>query len=405
MHLLILSFQVDAGDDNLRKKRLTVNKLESDKDVISGQQVFVAYPACPDDEISLVDIWKILYKGKKIIIGSFVAGVLVAAIAVVLLPKIYRAKTVLLPPQLSNVAALSVSGIYKAEPQAIYKEFLINLHSHGLRYQYFRDYLLSDFRHRKQGGKKDDYELFTIGFDKRLKISSKYISKKGGGTDFIAVTLDGENYDSVASWLQKYIAFVDEYTVKKLVTNVHAQLKLQADEIKEQIAFLRLVAFQERQDRIAKLKEAYAIAKRLQIEKPTGSAFVVDEKRKTSSDEKTGIIFSSNEVPLYFRGYLALQGELEQLQNRKSDDSFIVGLRELQGKLSFLEKKQIDSKIIHAVQVDQQARTNNKPIEPKNILIMLFGIVLGAIFGIVVTLITRNTSTFNNNPDNCMPNG
>ena len=41
-----------------------MNNLETDKEVIPGQQVFVAYPACSDDEINLVDIWKILCKGK-----------------------------------------------------------------------------------------------------------------------------------------------------------------------------------------------------------------------------------------------------------------------------------------------------------------------------------------------------
>ena len=358
-----------------------MNKLESEKNVISGQQVLVAYPACPDDEINLVDIWKILYKGKKIIIGSVVACLLVAMVVVLLLPKIYRAKTVLLPPQLSDITALSVPGIYTAGPQAIYKEFLINLHSHGLRYQYFKDHVLSDFHGKKQGDRIDDYQIFIKEFDKLLKISSK-INSKGDEIDFKVVTLDGKNYDRLANWLGKYITFVDEHTVNKLTSNVQAQVKLRAEGIKEQIAILRLVASRERQDRIARLKEADIIAKLLQIEKPTGSTFVAGDKKKTPETRETGLIFGSNEVPLYFRGYLALQGELEQLQNRKSDDSFIVGLRELQGRLSFLEKKQIDSKIIHAVQVDQQARTDGKPVKPVGKLIVILGGFLGVMVGI-----------------------
>ena len=357
-----------------------MNKLETEKNVISGQQVFVAYPACPDDEISLVDIWKILWAGKKIIIGSVVASILMAVVVVVSLPKIYRAKTVLLPPQLSSVAALSVSDIYTADPQEVYKEFLVNLHSHGLRYQYFKDHLLNNFRNHKQGGKVDDYEIFTRGFDKLLKISSA-TKNKANGNGFTTVTLDGENYAALANWLGGYITFINKQTVKKLTSNVQAQLKLRIQEIKDQIATLRLVASRERQDRIARLQEAYIIARRLHIKKPTGSTFVADEKRKTSNDGKTGIIFGSNEVPLYFRGYLALQGELEQLKNRKSDDSFIVGLRELQGKLSFLERKQIDLKTVHAVQVDQQARTDNRPVKPKRKLIILLGGILGLMVG------------------------
>ena len=355
-----------------------MNKLESDKDVISGQQVFVAYPACPDDEISLVDIWKILYKGKKIIIGSFVAGVLVAVVAAMLLPKIYRAQTVLLPPQLSDVVALSVSGIYKAEPQAIYRNFLVNLQSHGLRYQYFKNHIFQYVQDKIQVDKVDDYELFIQRFDKLLKIS---FNTKTNRSDFTIVTLDGEKQDNLANLLGNYISFINKQTVNKMANDVQAILNLRIKVIREQISSLRLIAYRERLDRIARLKEAYNIAKVLQIEKPTGSAFVTDEKRKTSDKGKTGIIFGNNEVPLYFRGYLALEGELRQLRNRKSDDSFIVGLRELQSKLSFLECKKIDTKNVNAVLVDQQARTDNKPIKPKGKLIILLGGILGLIGG------------------------
>ena len=380
-----------------------MNKLESEKNVISGQQVLVAYPACPDDEINLVDIWKILCKGKKVIIGSVIASMLVALVVVLLLPKIYRAKTVLLPPQLSDVVALSIPGIYTADSQIVYQGFLINLHSHGLRYQYFKNFLLSDFQGKQQNDKVDDYEIFIKSFDKLLKIISKP-QGKAQKNNFTTVTLDGKNYDRLADWLGKYIVLVDQHTVKKLVSDIQSQLKLRAEEIREQIATLRSVASRERQDRIARLKEAYIIAKLLQIEKPTGSTFVAGDKKKTPETRKTGLIFGSNEVPLYFRGYLALQGELEQLQNRKNDDSFIVGLRELQGKLSFLEKKKIDSKTVHAVQVDQRARTDGKPVKPKSTLIMLLGVVFGVIIGILAALI-RNVSSFKDISDNRMSNG
>ena len=361
-----------------------MNKLESEKNVISGQQVFVAYPACPDNEISLIEIWNILCEGKRVIVGSLLASILAAVVAVILFPKIYQAKMVLLPPQLSAVTSLSIPDIYTAAPQAIYKEFLINLHSHGLRYQYFKDYLLRDFRNGKQGGKVDAYEIFNQKFDKLLKISSK-TKNKAYGTNFTTVTLDGENYADLADWLGKYITFVDEHTVNKLTSNVQAQLKSRVEDIKDQIAILRLVASRERQDRIARLKAAYSMAKRLQIKKPIGSTFVADDKKKTLETWKTGLIFGSNEVPLYFRGYLALQGELEQLQNRKSDDSFIAGLRKLQGRLSFLEKKQIDLRTvhIHTVQVDQQARTDHNPVKPKRILIFFSIVFLGVIIGLL----------------------
>jgi chain length determinant protein (polysaccharide antigen chain regulator) len=143
-----------------------------------------------------------------------------------------------------------------------------------------------------------------------------------------------------------------------------------------------LIAAREHDDRVAHLKEALIIAKQLNIKKPTGSAFVSNDQGQNTKAKPTGVVLDSQDVPLYFRGYKALQGELEQLQQRKNDDSFILGLRELQGELTALGKVHVDLKLIHSVRLDQKARVDKTPIKPKRNLIMVLGGMLGLMFGI-----------------------
>ena len=102
----------------------------------------------------------------------------------------------------------------------------------------------------RANNKVDDYEIFGKVFDKLLKISTNP-KRKRNGSGLTTVTLDGENYGKLVGWLGKYITFVDQYSVNKLVGDIQSQLKLQAEEMKEQIATLRVVASKKHQDRVA----------------------------------------------------------------------------------------------------------------------------------------------------------
>lgn len=361
---------------------------EIEKDETKCQQVFVAYPTCTDDEINWLDIWKILWRDKKLIGGSFFAFILLATVVTFSLPKVYRAETVLLPPGNNEVAELYVPEIYLADPHEVYREYLKNLQSSGLRYRFFKENHLIELLSKGSSEDVDTYEIFKKGFDEQIHIVSLRKGKRKD-TDFTAVTLDGEIIGEISGWLDRYIEFIDSYTVNDLASGIQSQLKVRARSVKRKIETLRLVASQEHADRIAFIKEALVIAKRLNIEKPTGSAFVANDQKKNLEEGTTGIVLDSQDVPLYFRGFKALEGELDQLQKRKDNDSFIIGLRGLQGELASLEKKKIDQSVIHAVRIDQRAIVSKKPIKPKSFLIIGLGGILGLMLGLIGALVKK----------------
>ena len=91
---------------------------------------------------------------------------------------------------------------------------------------------------------------------------------------------------------------------------------------------------------------------------------------------------SKSSTPLYYRGYRALNAEINILKNRKSDDPFISGLRDLQEKLVLLTSIKIETEGQHAVTVDQAAYPQKNRIKPNRRLIVSLSTVFGLFLGI-----------------------
>ena len=95
---------------------------------------------------------------------------------------------------------------------------------------------------------------------------------------------------------------------------------------------------------------------------------------------------STSSTPLYYRGFRALIPGLQNAEtlpkNRKSDDPFIEGLRDLQEKLALLRSIKIEEEGLHAVTVDQAAYPPKYPIKPNRRLIVSLGTVVGLFLGI-----------------------
>jgi len=370
------------------------NQEKKEKNV-QAQQVILAYPPPPEDEIDIADLVRILWIGRRIIFGSFIASIFIAVTLALILPKTYRASETLLPPSLSDVAPLTVSVLsgfgagengfvylYKAEPLEVYEVFKRNLRRVGLRYKFFSQNHLAQVLRGEDVEEVDPYELFEQIFNKKIRIDDSGKGRKNNNADVIKVVFDGKKPKRIAEILQEYVAFIDSYTAHELIRSIRAEVNIRRRDLKETITALRETAALEHKDRIAQLREGVAIAERLGIKKPTGSAFVATTQDKHSENDQTSLILDSQHVPLYFRGSIALKSELEQLMSRQNDDSFISGLRKVQGELHYLQKWDVDPEKIHTVQIDRAARTGKQPVKPKVKLIVALSGILGLLFGI-----------------------
>ena len=74
--------------------------------------------------------------------------------------------------------------------------------------------------------------------------------------------------------------------------------------------------------------------------------------------------------------------EIKILRNRKSNDPFITGLRDLQEQLALLNAVNIDTENMNSVLIDEIAFTPKYPIKPNRRLIVTIGALVGMFSGI-----------------------
>ncbi len=351
------------------------NELES---LYCHQIVLPGTADSAESEISLVDLWMILMQSKRMVIGVFLGCVVMAIGLVCLLPKVYRAEVDLFPPGVNDIANLNFINKH-FEPQEIYVEFTKNLQRKGVRYKFYIDNDLGRFFSEKTSDKNELYSVFEREFDKRITVRKKNAKNPSGG---INVLLEGTRSELLADWLEQLVNFIDRYTVNGLVKGIEAEVNTQIELLEMKIATLRRVAKQQRQDRIKQLQEALIIAKRIAIKDNENNSLPVERKSITQQASDNFLLATQAGIPLFYRGEVALQSEINSLIERKDESPFIPGLRKLEAELAELKNKKIDASLSHAVLVDQPARVLDKPVSPKSMLIIALSAMVGLMVGV-----------------------
>jgi chain length determinant protein (polysaccharide antigen chain regulator) len=363
---------------------MAIIEQKNKKDYSSQHDVLVS-PLSQSDEISLLDVWQILNGQRKLIFFIVIFFTLLAVSIAMLLPRLYRSEIVVLPPFAKDVEQLTVPDFYVITVENLYGKFIQNLQSITLQKQFFETNNLYAALRSKNSQGKDEYEVFYKQFHNLLNV--KKVSAANNKNDTFTVTLDGRDRKQIIEWLNNFVLLVDGYTVQQVVDSVIAKATVQVTAVEEKIDNLRQVARQRRLDQIAALEEAAAVARKIQLKKPVG---VVYSYRQEIKDTK-GEVLNIKETPSYFRGTNALEAEVEALKKRKNDDPFISSLRDLQEEISFYQGISLTGRGLHAARIDQQAVALKKPVKPNRKLIVVLGVMIGAVVAFLVAFIKNGS--------------
>jgi len=344
--------------------------------------VYITPAVDASDEISLVDLWRVLARRKGIVLLSLLVAIALAAIYIMLVQPVYMAEAHLLPPQQRDIQGLMID--YRGEKEAkqryapgiVYQELLENLKSRGLRREFFDNHkLLEHYAH----GQKDinTGQIFDTQFDKSIQVQ---IDNKDAA--FVTVTLRDSDPQQAALWLNQFITLVNERTVQQLSDNVIVAIQAEIERVRYQITSKLKLAGQRRSDTIINLKEALQVAKALGIEQPVAL-------RVRSEKSLAEVAVNTADVPLYTRGSRALEAEIAMLKSRKSDESFIPGLRDLQEKRAYLEGLSIDRARLAAVTIDLKATVPYRAEKPRKALIVLLASILGIMTGFFLVFVAE----------------
>lgn len=196
---------------------------------------------------------------------------------------------------------------------------------------------------------------------------------------------------------------------------------LKRAQLQDELKALRQQIKTARQDRIAQLGEAIAIAKSLGIEKPTTPSALGE--KTSGSGEGSSVMrteINNQQIPLYFMGVEALSAErtallqrksddftegriaqiarelqllqsnreIEVLKQRRNEDLFLSGVEPLRAEVVRLKNLgNLDISNMKLVTIDRKALEPLRPVNPKKILILAIGVLVGGVLGVLAALV------------------
>ena len=316
-----------------------------------------------DDTIDLYELWITLWSKRWLVIGVTAVAALGSVVYALLAPQIYKAEALLLPPKAKDVQSLNVKGVPGASAAGVFSAFNKNLSSRSLQKKFIEKYDLLDILAPNRTPETRDIEILE-SFSKMMKIENK------GG---FSISMESNDPVFAAKLVNDYVGFFDLETVLQLVSDARNSIQEQIVDIEYKIASKRQMAKQRREDQILRFEEATVIARKLEIKDRVDTNTIVQNNQ---------LNISTSNTPLYYRGFKALNAEIVFLNNRKSDDPFIAGLRDLQERLALLRSFKFSIKGMHSVHIDQAAYPPKHRIKPNRRLIVSLGTVVGLFLGI-----------------------
>ncbi|MBU0731215.1 MAG: hypothetical protein KKA70_15900 [Proteobacteria bacterium] len=341
---------------------------------LANQQVQFAHLPMQimDDEISLIEILRILLNQKVIIFAITLAFIGVSVALALILPREYQTDILLLPPSHQDVSALNILGVVSRDRDKVYIDTINNLYSQSMR-KYF--YTEKNIRTLLGAEQNDDPEIiYNAIFNTKLSIEK---SGKGKHPNSYTVTFAGQNKEQIADVLNDFIDGLNTYTVNEYQLEDMKSIENMKSELIKKIELERNFAEKLRSDRISLLKEAFVIAEKLDI---IEAQFSYDKKAETAN--KPGVAVMISEIPLYLLGVKALKAEIESLEARKNDDPFTAGLLEKKKELAQLNQIQLDYSTASTVKVDRIALPARVPVKPQRKLIVILGAICGMFVGV-----------------------
>ena len=336
-----------------------------------GFPVMLVAQPIDDDEINLFDLFRTLAGHKWLIAACTAAATGIGLLYALLATPIYKVETSLIPPTLSDVAALQIAGD-SATPETLFKRFSTALDSKSLR----RDFFLHHGGQQKLAPEaKTDKELRTAfnSFDGSL-------TWKDG-----TLTMVGTDPKLITDVLNDFVQASEQKVRENVVADLQAENRTRTALINQTINARLAAASQALTNRMTQLQEAIAIAKRLGI-----SEYKLPTVSTNPKGDSIGDAVATVEIPLYMRGTKALQAELDALHERKDNAAFVPGLNKLKQELLQLKSQSIQAKDFRLMRVDEAALTPDRPFEPRRKLIVLGSLLAGVLLGFIAVFLTES---------------
>lgn len=343
-----------------------------------------------NDEISISKIVNRIKHEKKSLLLIIGLSIFLSLSYALTKEEVFKSTAHLIPPTNKYTQPLNIfldDGYRLTQeaitPSKVYRTFVLNLQSRKYQRKYFFENKLYEFFDESSPEKS-----FEDNFHNQIifKLDSKITSRDFRAQQFLSVSFFNPDPNLAAEWLNDYITMVDKETSQDYADGINILIQNTKNTFKSTITSKKNISKQITADRIIQLEEALRIAKELQI---------IDRSNKGSNQQSVFLTENENiqsKDPLYLAGTKAIQAEISALKTRKDEESFIVGLRQLQQKVKSLDSITVDVNNVRAAQIDQKALPPEVRHSPKRKLIVFVGTFFGfvlAFFYLLFSFIFR----------------
>ncbi|QIB65965.1 hypothetical protein G3T16_11590 [Kineobactrum salinum] len=371
----------------------------------------------------------------------------------------FEAKTYLRPPLASQLVSINETGVLEIDPESAFNRVAFEARSLDVQRAVF-EANQEGFLQDTPTQQLNEGALFMDAFTPKVQLDIRGNGKNDTNSDELRLTIAFQHWnpaysarvandlarvaeeralrsvlDELQSSLRTKIQGLEEQIVQEelvlsegsedKIARLQEQDELWRLQLQDKINTLKSKARQLREDRIARLEEALAIASRLGLEDPAPVSLLQRDQREPNW-MATAVDRPAEEEPLFLRGTRMLEAELAVLRDRKSDEHMHPELRELEQELALLEhnreveilqsresyrafaentqelraqiarlegflKQMYDQ--VQMMRVDQQAIPPSRPIKPRKTLVVAVALMLGAVLGLVLALILNAVDT------------
>ncbi len=329
-----------------------------------NQQLVSKREAIRDDEIDLMELIVIVWRGRYQLLICLLLAWALAQVYIWRQPLLYKLEAQVAHPnslELAELVVLTLEPKLSVSTQSSYspKEVFVTAQREILSRATQREFVLFV----NEEGTPLNFDWFVGS----LKVVEEKL--EGSEIDLYSISLSCSDEVWCSDLINDYLNFVREKVKTTLVSNMLALLSSESKRIRETMDYLKAGHQQVIGDRLLILDSQIQIAREMGWHTPNFE-----------------VLASDKEVPRYYEGYKLLESERKQLMRQLGSDSHIVGFRDQQRRLARLElnKARITAvkDEVSVLDVVDYAHPAGALVSPNKKMVLIFSIMLGGLVGI-----------------------
>lgn len=345
-----------------------------------------------DDEIDLLELFAVLWRGKWLIIGVTACIGLIAFFAVKSMPSVYRIETTLNSTSQYDVQALQPSNLkdgsaYQVEPlevETIYATGLAHAASLYVKKSFWEAKTGQTLTPRTSGATLTDNDLAFKRFVDGLQVIRP---DRKDDSSLSRLTLETENPGEDVELLLEYVKFADRYTISQFVGQLRTGYETNLSRLVEDSEARYQRETVNLEDELVRVDEAYRLAKSLGI-------------TKTPYEQVQNVRLSIMDSRMYLMGAAVLGEEMKALKARQDMplEAFVPGLRNMQHWRSQVEsdlrKLEVADKNVRAFVVVSPPESSLGPVKPNKLLIFIASIFGAGMLGVLLVFVQHGVKSY-----------